>query len=54
MITPMDQLLVVGRKGAVHDVLVSLQSLGVVQVDRLEAGEEGLERFRPSEADAAR
>jgi V/A-type H+-transporting ATPase subunit I len=50
----MDQLLVVGRKGAVHDVLVSLQSLGVVQVDRLEAGDEGLERFRPSDADAAR
>ena len=54
MITPMDQLLVVGRKGAVHEVLVSLQSLGVVQVDRLEADEEGLERFRPSAADAAR
>jgi V/A-type H+/Na+-transporting ATPase subunit I len=54
VITPMDQLLVIGRKGAVHDVLVSLQSLGVVQVDRLEAGDEGLERFRPSEADLGR
>lgn len=54
MITPMDQLLVVGRMGAVHDMLVSLQSLGVVQVDRLEPGDEGLERFRPSAADVAR
>ncbi len=54
MITPMDQLLVVGRKGAAHDVLVSLQSLGIVQVDRFEPDEEGLERFRPSEAELAR
>ncbi len=54
MITPMDQLLIVGRKGAVHDVLVSLQSLGVMQVDRLDPGDEGLERFRPSAADIER
>jgi V/A-type H+/Na+-transporting ATPase subunit I len=54
VITPMDQLLVVGRKGAAHDVLVSLQSLGIVQVDRFEPDEEGLERFRPSESELAR
>jgi hypothetical protein len=29
----MDQLMLVGRKGAVHEVLVALQGLGVVQVD---------------------
>ncbi len=45
MITPMDQLLLVGRKPVAHDVLVSLQSLGVVHVDRLEPTDEGLERF---------
>ena len=37
----MDQLLVVGRRTAVKDVLVGLQSLGVVQVEPLDpAGEE--------------
>jgi V/A-type H+/Na+-transporting ATPase subunit I len=42
----MDQLLVVGRKRSAHDVLVSLQSLGVVQVDRfLPDGDEGIGRF---------
>jgi V/A-type H+/Na+-transporting ATPase subunit I len=45
MITPMDQLLVVGRKPVANDVLVALQSLGVVHVDRLEPGLEGLEPF---------
>lgn len=54
MITPMDQVLVVGRKRSVHDVLVSLQSLGVVQVDRLDADDEGLRRFEPAPADVAR
>ncbi len=45
MITPMDQLLLVGRKPIANDVLVSLQSLGAVHVDRLEPTEEGLEPF---------
>ncbi|MDF1522529.1 MAG: V-type ATPase 116kDa subunit family protein [Trueperaceae bacterium] len=54
MITPMDQLLLVGRKRSVQDVLVSLQSLGVVQVDRLDPGDEGLRRFQPSEVDLER
>lgn len=58
MITPMDQLLVVGRKRAAHDVLVALQGMGVVHVDRVDPetlaeGEDAavLERFRPPEAD---
>lgn len=65
MITPMDQLLLVGRKGAAHDVLVALQGLGVVQVDPVDVGEvgpagegghapaaaDGLTRFRPSAGD---
>jgi V/A-type H+/Na+-transporting ATPase subunit I len=51
----MDQLLVVGRKPVAHDVLVSLQSLGVVQVDTMpEQGEEGLTRFAPSDEDSGR
>jgi len=45
MITPMDQLLLVGRKPVANDVLVALQSLGAVHVDRLEPTEEGLEPF---------
>jgi V/A-type H+/Na+-transporting ATPase subunit I len=56
MITPMDQLLLVGRKGAAHDVLVALQGLGVVQIDTVDVDaleDEGaaatLERFRPAE-----
>ncbi|MFU8887556.1 MAG: V-type ATP synthase subunit I [Trueperaceae bacterium] len=56
----MDQLLLVGRKGAAHDVLVALQGLGVVQIDTVDVDaleEEGaagaLERFRPTE-DVAR
>ncbi len=51
MITPMDQLLLVGRKPVAMEVLVSLQSLGVVQVDRLEPDERGLERFVLSDDD---
>jgi V/A-type H+/Na+-transporting ATPase subunit I len=39
VITPMDQLLLVGRKGAAHDVLVALQGLGVVQVDPVDLGD---------------
>lgn len=45
MIAPMDQVLVVGRRTIAKDVLVSLQSLGVVQVERLEP-EEGSELAR--------
>ncbi|MEJ2665983.1 MAG: V-type ATPase 116kDa subunit family protein [Deinococcales bacterium] len=40
MIARMEQLLVVGRRSAAKDVLIGLQRLGVVQVERLEAGEE--------------
>jgi len=54
----MDQLLLVGRKGAAHDVLVALQGLGVVHVDRVEpdaaeadGGRAGLEAFRLDAAD---
>ncbi len=54
MITPMDQLLLVGRKPVATEVLVSLQSLGVVQVDRLEPDEGGLERFALSDDDRRR
>ncbi len=39
MIAQMDQLLVVGRRTIAKDVLVSLQSLGVVQIDTLEPEE---------------
>ncbi len=45
MISPMDRLLLVGRKPVANDVLVALQSLGAVHVDRLEPTEEGLEPF---------
>ena len=54
MITPMDQLLLVGRKAVANDVLVSLQSLGVVHVDRLDPTDEGLERFVLSAEDQRR
>lgn len=45
MIAKMEQLLVVGRRSAAKDVLVSLQGLGVVQVERLEPGD--AEALRP-------
>ena len=45
MIAKMERLLVVGRRSAAKDVLVSLQSLGVVQVEPLEPGDE--EALRP-------
>lgn len=54
MITPMDQLLLVGRKPVANDVLVSLQSLGVVHVDRLDPTDEGLARFALSAEDQRR
>ena len=54
MIAAMDQLTVVGRRSAANDLLVSLQSLGVVQVDPLETSEDvPLERLRLAEADRA-
>jgi V/A-type H+/Na+-transporting ATPase subunit I len=36
----MDQLLIVGRRGAAHEVLVALQGLGVVQVDPVDLAED--------------
>lgn len=45
MIAPMDQILVVGRLSLAHELLVSLQSLGVVQIDPL-TPKEGLELKR--------
>ena len=54
MITPMDQLLVVGRKPVANDVLVALQSLGVVHVDRLEPDVEGLRPFALSPEEVRR
>lgn len=48
MITPMDQLVLIGRKPIANDVLVSLQSLGAVHVDRVEPTEDGLTPFEPS------
>lgn len=59
MITPMDQLTLVGRKKMAQEVLVALQQLGVVQVDALNLDQQegeahvGLERFRPSEPELA-
>ena len=50
----MDQLTVVGRRSVANDLLVSLQSLGVVQVDPLETTEDvPLERLRLADADRA-
>ena len=50
----MDQLTVVGRKGIAHDLLTSLQSLGVVQVDPLEPSEAlELNKLELSEEDRA-
>lgn len=45
MIAPMDRITVVGRRSAAREVLQSLQSLGVVQIDPLEP-EEGAELVR--------
>ncbi|MCW5820281.1 MAG: hypothetical protein KIT12_10255, partial [Trueperaceae bacterium] len=48
MIATMDQVVVVGRRSRAKDVLTSLQSLGVVQVDALEPGEkqDAIKRLR--------
>jgi V/A-type H+/Na+-transporting ATPase subunit I len=54
VITPMDQLLLVGRKRGAQDVLVALQHLGVVQVDPIDPAHlglgVGLDRFQTSDA----
>ena len=54
MIAKMEQLLVVGRRSAAKDVLVSLQSLGVVQVEPLDAGDEDALRPLKLEGDDLR
>jgi V/A-type H+/Na+-transporting ATPase subunit I len=45
MIAAMEQLTLVGRKRIAQDLLVSLQSLGVVQIDPLEPSSENLSKF---------
>ncbi len=51
----MERLLVVGRRSAAKDVLVSLQSLGVVQVEPLDPGDEvELRSFKLEGADLER
>ncbi len=48
----MDQLTVVGRRTIAYDLLVSLQSLGVVQIDPLESAEDSaLSGLKLTEAD---
>lgn len=42
MIARMDRLIVVGRRGNAREVLQSLQSLGVVQIDRPDEGEDAV------------
>ncbi len=51
MIAMMDQLTVIGRRSIAKDLLVALQSLGVVQVDPLETSEDMLERLKLSSED---
>lgn len=53
MIARMDQLTVIGRKGISRELLQSLQSLGVVQIDPLEPAE-GLDLVRRQLADGER
>jgi V/A-type H+/Na+-transporting ATPase subunit I len=45
MIAAMEQLTLVGRKRIAQDLLASLQSLGVVQIDPLEPSSETLSKF---------
>lgn len=45
MIAAMEQLTLVGRKRIAQDLLASLQSLGVVQIDPLEPSSESLSKF---------
>ncbi len=49
----MNQLTVIGRKGVAKDLLSSLQSLGVVQIDPLEPSSEQLKKFALNDADRA-
>ena len=52
MIAPMDQVTIVGRRKVAQEVLISLQSLGLVHIDPLEPGEESpLEPLRLKGAD---
>ncbi|MDQ3396376.1 MAG: hypothetical protein M3511_01170, partial [Deinococcota bacterium] len=51
MIATMEQILVVGRRKNVQDVLMSLQDLGAVHIDPVEGAP--LERLRLSEEDRA-
>ncbi len=53
MIATMDQVVVVGRRSRAKDVLTSLQSLGVVQVDALDPGEkqDAIKRLKLAGAD---
>jgi V/A-type H+-transporting ATPase subunit I len=52
MIVPMDQLTVVGRRGSTHEVLQSLQNLGVVQIDPFQPDEDlGLARIELTGSD---
>jgi V/A-type H+/Na+-transporting ATPase subunit I len=53
MIAAMDQLTVIGRKGIAKDLLSSLQSLGVVQIDPLEPSSEALKKFSLRDSDRA-
>jgi len=54
MITPMDQVLVVGRRGLAKDVLSTLQRAQVVHVERLNAEQYAgaLQPFQLSEEEA--
>ncbi|MGL4609677.1 MAG: V-type ATP synthase subunit I [Trueperaceae bacterium] len=50
-IATMSQLTVVGRKRIAQDLLSSLQSLGVVQIDPLESSNEALSKFALKDAE---
>jgi V/A-type H+/Na+-transporting ATPase subunit I len=52
-IATMSQLTVIGRKKIAQDLLSSLQSLGVVQIDPLEPSSEQLKKFALNPADKA-
>jgi V/A-type H+/Na+-transporting ATPase subunit I len=51
MIAAMEQLTLVGRKRIAQDLLASLQSLGVVQIDPLEPSSENLSKFALKEGE---
>lgn len=55
MIAPMDQLLLVGRRGIAHELLIALQKLGVVHIDPLQPKEgQQLSRLRLTGEDRKR